>query len=80
MLTRVYWSLTAHWTVEFIAASRQLENRNSRIDVHTHTGTALDKAGIPRRRYRHRHGHPREDPRRHVRTRNFLKLFLYVAR
>ena len=44
---------------------------------HQHLGLLVKmvKAGIPRRR--HQHGHPREDPRRHVRRR--LKLFLWQA-
>jgi len=38
----------------------------------------MGKARIPRRQHRHRHGHPREDPRRHVRHAR-LKLFLWQA-
>jgi len=30
--------------------------------------------GIPRRQHRHRHGHPREDPRRHVRHARFPEV------
>ena len=32
-----------------------------------HHRVSNNKAGIPRRRHRHGHGRPREDPRRHVR-------------
>jgi len=45
---------------------------NMSISPSVRLSVCLSKVGIPRRR--HRHGHPREDPRRHVRHARFPEI------
>jgi len=56
------------------AASHPVDRRVA-VDVDCDQRSAIVvEAGIPRRRHRYRHRHPREDPRRHVRHARYPRV------